>query len=95
MLDFLANADPNGNIWYVAVSAHNKIVLDFYQKLGWPKPRSVLEYEEEESKKDEEYKCSSCGEIFTPRDNESTDLKCKIHANYQEYIFEPGNNQPN
>ena len=59
--------------------------------MQWPKAPSVLAYEEEESKKDIEYLCKVCKEVFTPRENSGKEFKCKVHDNFDSFIFEEGN----
>ena len=86
--DLIYNADPNGSIWYVAVSSHNKIVLDFRTKMQWPAAKATEIYEEEEAKLDVKHKCMTCKELFTKRENDSTEYKCKVHDNLDWFIFE-------
>jgi len=75
----------------VAVSSHNKIILDYRMKMQWRQAESARIYEEEEDKRDEKYKCRICKEIFTIRENESTELKCKVHETLDWLLFEENN----
>lgn len=56
-------------------------------KTDWQTPPSVLKFEDEEKKKDEQHLCPRCGEYFTERQNE-LEFKCKVHKNEHEVILE-------
>jgi len=87
-LDLIYNADPDGNIWYIAKIGNNKLILDYETKMQWKQSKIAKKYEEEEAKKDVEYKCLTCKEIFTIRENESSELKCKVHDILDKFVFE-------
>ncbi len=90
VLSLIEKADINGNCWFIAVSSHNKIILDFIQKTNWKKPKSVEDYEKQEIEKNQPYYCKICSEIFTELDNEA-EYKCKYHEDLSTVIYENNN----
>jgi hypothetical protein len=66
---FLSSATGNNNNWFIAISSHNKITLDFKLKLDWPLNQSGAKFELEMEENLREKKCKFCKETFTEKTN--------------------------
>jgi hypothetical protein len=78
VLDLLKGADPNGKIWFFAVSGHNRVLMHFKERLDWPESEEDKDAEKKEKEKNQDYRCRRCDEVFKPKDNMSK-FECGYH----------------
>jgi len=69
------------NNWLVAISNHNKLTLDFKEKLNWPLTVAQRRLEQQIANQKIPRVCSQCGKTFTLKDNDPNE--CGRH----EYNF--------
>jgi hypothetical protein len=72
------------NHWIIFISSNTKIVMEFKEKLNWPKTDYELDLEDQIEEQLMEKQCVNCREIYSEKDNKLG--KCGTHTSDSLYL---------
>lgn len=81
---FSLKGKSNNNHWFVALSNHNKITLDFKEKTCWPPSHEQENIENKIRFSNLSHICDLCGEIYRAKDNDPN--SCGKHQS--EFLYD-------